>query len=277
MRLQERIITAPVKPTTSRRPALERFMSQETGLPESVILYGSFYNGHWKPGQSDIDLLYVDMGENPYTCHKRIFFEDLEIHIARITLGALREDALHMRYGFLYISKLLNPHIFIWGSKNREIIWSLVTPYLETYCFPDIFSDNKPLTVEEIIARIYLIHLQNFPHYALKLLNSFTIKSFAHLRNQFLTFVERSNLVTNVDDHFALAIIPSPDYRAYYHEKVRLTWWQTYQNYRSESDFLVTTINKPDKIIERNQYNIDELIRFLKREAHYETINCTST
>ncbi len=260
----------------SRHSFLEDFIKLFDSSPQSIILYGSFFIGTWRSRKSDIDLLYIYSAEPQIRRHERIFFRGTEIHVAHISLDILRDDALHMRYGFLYISKLLNPHTFLHGDTYRSKLCKLVATYLEQYCFPEIFADKRPLTIEEIIARIYLVHLNNFPHYVTKLLNTFTSLTFIHLTPQFIAYIEQSNLIAKIDGRYALAIMPTPSYRPYYHEIVRLTWWQTYQDYRQETKFLVTTIAKPKDSIQQKQHHVEQLIHFLHQEAHYETYNSTS-
>lgn len=260
----------------SRHSLLEEFTKQVGSSPQSIILYGSFFIGTWRPGKSDIDLLYIYSAVPQLRRHERIFFQGTEIHVAHISLDILRDDALHMRYGFLYISKLLNPHTFLHGDIYRSKLCTLVATYLEQYCFPEIFADKRPLTIEEIIARIYLVHLNNFPHYVTKLLNTFIRRTFIHLKSQFTAYVEQSDLIAKIDGRYVLAIMPTSSYRPYYHEIVRLTWWQTYQDYRQEDKFLVTAIAKSRDSIQRKQHDVEQLIHFLHQEAHYETYNSTS-
>lgn len=248
-----------------RRAKIETYLNSVRA--EAICLYGSFHFGSWREDESDVDLIVI-VKKSGTRRHVTKMVDRVPINAAYVSLDVLEDDAINGTYGFLYISKFLNPHYFLKDPSNHKAyIWSLVSRYLEQYSFPEIFADARPLRIKEIIARIYLLHLSNFPHYAVKLLNTFPEKDFSHLEEQFTYFICASKFITSSGGEHSLSELTPPTYRPYFQEIVRMRWWQTFQDYRRRKHFLRTQIEKPRVDIDARQEEILSLINFLQQSA----------
>lgn len=233
----------------------------------SLCIYGSYYKGLWEKNRSDIDVIIFQKGKG-IRKHKQFNYLDVEINIVYLSIDVLTADAEKNKYGFLYISKFLNPHFFLADHLGaQELIPALCAKYLDSYAIPDIFSQCESLNLNQIIARIYLLHINNFPHYIVKLTNTFQAGDFRLLEKQFLAYLRESAMISIKNENFILNVKLKETYRPYFHEQIRLYWWQTFQNYRKRNNFLCTQIDKPKETIEKQQINLQKIYDFLKQEA----------
>lgn len=237
-------------------------------LPVSVVLYGSYHHGSWISKSSDIDLICISESVGMRS-HEVDFVGGEEVHIAYVGKDIIRNDANSASYGYLYISKFLNPHKFIEDSGSfEEEITMLLFNFLERYAFSEIF--DGPLSLDQIIARTLLIHIQNFPHYSLKLIKILHTDKNSHSLSPFYVLFQK---ILNEDNFYLVSnnlyqykgeIRPHFE-RLLFHERVRMAWWQTYFNYRRNENFFINHLKKIETEEKIRSKEIVQLLRFLNQ------------
>ena len=252
-------------------PLVEKFLLTLDAKPLAVCLYGSYFSGNWVKDSSDVDLILFMSGKNIRE-HRIHTIDGVEVHATSISMDVLQSDVYSQKYGYLYISKFLNPHIFLDdnGDVGNKII-ELVSKYLEDYCFDDIF--DKPINLKQIVSRILLIHLNNFPHYAIKLVQLPKLREkdfcFDLFQDNYLKFLEQSS-VLSVDSNGKYYLKGGQNiksYRSFFHEKTRLIWWQTYQNYRDTENFLREKMESYEGMIDDFNDDIVDMLHSLESAA----------
>ena len=236
----------------------------------ALCVSGSYYNGEFEQGRSDVDLMRFS---EDLTSMQRSndLFEGTEVNTYSLSTEVLAKDVRERKYGFWYINRFLVPHHFLQNRNHtKEKIYGLVAEFLEDYAFPDIFSHNETLTLDQVIARTYLLHLNDFPSLVVALQKACQGNDFSRLREHFSSFLRVSSLIQNHENRYSYYGLPPDATRALYHEKIRLTRWEAWRESRAASSGVnpvLRYIEKQEKAVEQRGDKIQEFMQFLHQAA----------